>query len=74
MICTTLLKELAKRENKSVSKLNLKMIEQRKGLKKKRKKIYDDLDHLFGRWTDKEFHDIQKEIDNQRKVDRELWQ
>ena len=67
------LKQIAKRENKSVNKLVLEMIEQRTGMKKKRKRIYQDLDHLFGRWTDKEFHEIQEEIDSQRKIDRELW-
>jgi len=67
------LKQLAKRENKSVNKLILDMIRQHTGLKKKRKKVYHDLDHLFGRWTEDEFGEIQEVIESQRKIDRELW-
>ena len=70
------LKQIAKSENKSVNQLVLDMIKQNIGMQKRKKytKKYDDLDHLFGIWTDDEFNKIQGIIDSQRKIDRELWE
>jgi len=70
------LKQVAKNENKSVNKLVLDMIKQNIGMQKRKKytKKYNDLDHLFGKWTDAEFDKVQGIIDSQRKIDRELWE
>jgi ribosomal protein S24E len=64
------LKQLAKNENKNVNQLVLDMIKQNIGMQKGKKysKKYDDLDHLFGIWTDAEFNKIQGIIDDQRKM------
>jgi len=69
------LKQVAKNEKKSVNQLILDMIKQSIGMQKREKytKKYDDLDHLFGKWTDGEFENIQGIIDSQRKIDLELW-
>ena len=58
-----------------MNQLVLDMIKQNIGMQKKKKytKKYNDLDHLFGIWTDAEFDKIQSIIDSQRKIDRELW-
>jgi ribosomal protein S24E len=68
------LKQVAKNEKKSVNQLVLDMIKQNIGMQKRKKYTitYDDLDHLFGIWTDAEFNKIQSIIDGQRKIDREL--
>jgi hypothetical protein len=52
------------------------MIKQNIGMQKRKKytKKYDDLDQLFGIWTEDEFNKIQRIIDNQRKIDKELWE
>jgi len=70
------LKKVAKKEKKSVNQLVLDMIKQNIGMQKEKKytKQYDDLDHLFGIWTDAEFDKIQGRIDSHRKIDRELWE
>ncbi|MFP4031723.1 MAG: hypothetical protein ACLFTV_09195 [Desulfococcaceae bacterium] len=34
---------------------------------------FHDLDHLFGRWTEEEFQRIQGKIDEERRIDPELW-
>ena len=70
------LKQVAKNEKKSVNQLVLDIIKENIGMQKGKKytKIYDDLDHLFGIWTDDEFDKIQSIIDSQRKIDRELWE
>jgi ribosomal protein S24E len=59
------LKQVAKDKNKSVNQLVLDMIKQNIGMQKRKKytKKYDDLDHLFGIWTDDEFNKIQGIID-----------
>ena len=64
------LKQVAKNEKKSMNQLVLDMIKQNIGIQKKKKYTikYDDLDHLFGVWTDAEFDKIQGIIDGQRKM------
>ncbi len=54
------LKQVAKNERKSVNQLVLDMIKQNIGMQKRKKytKKYNDLDHLFGKWTDAEFDKI----------------
>jgi hypothetical protein len=70
------LKQVAKNERKSVNQLVLDMIKQNIGMQKRKKytKKYNDLDHLFGKWTDAEFDKIQSIINSQRKIDLELWE
>ncbi|MCA1785702.1 MAG: hypothetical protein LC657_06955 [Desulfobacteraceae bacterium] len=40
---------------------------------KKFTREYDDLDSLFGRWSQQEFQTIQGRIDEERAIDSELW-
>jgi len=70
------LKETAGREGKSVNQLVVDIVRERLGLKKQRKftAIHNDLDHLFGTWSEDEFRQIQGKIDLERKIDKELWQ
>ena len=69
------LKQAAEKEKKSVNQLVLDMIKQNIGMQKKEKytKKYNDLDHLFGKWTNAEFDKIQDIINSQRQIDPELW-
>ena len=69
------LKQTAKNEKKSVNQLIVDMIKQNMGMQQKKRytKKYNDLDHLFGKWTDAEFEKIQGIINSQRKIDMELW-
>ena len=73
---STLLKEKAKSSNKSVNLLVLEILKKHVGLEKPKRYTaqYDDLDHLFGLWTEDEFARIQEKIDSERQVDMELWQ
>ncbi|MFH2129949.1 MAG: toxin-antitoxin system HicB family antitoxin [bacterium] len=66
----------AKNQGKSVNQFIIDMIEQNLGFKKKKKfsNIHHDLDHLFGKWTDEEYNQIQGRIDKERKIDKELWE
>ena len=69
------LKQLANTEKKSVNQLVLDMIRHNIGMQKEKKytRTFDDLDHLFGKWTESEFEKIQGVVDSQRKIDLELW-
>ena len=69
-----LLKEQAKNEGVSVNALLLKMVKESLGIEKKRRtKIYHDLDHLAGTWSEKDFKEFQKNVEDLEKVDKELW-
>ncbi len=71
----TLLKEKAVIAQKSVNQLVLEMLRKHVGLEKPKRYTaqYDDLDHLFGSWTEDEFQHIQKKIDSERQIDEDLW-
>jgi len=69
------LKQVAKSEKKSVNQLVLDLIKRNIGMQKEKRytRTYNDLDDLFGQWSDAEFEKIQGSVDNQRKIDLELW-
>jgi hypothetical protein len=69
------LKMEAKLEGKSVNQFIKDIIKNQIGFggKKKYSILHHDLDHLFGRWDENEFKQIQGKIDLERKIDEELW-
>ena len=69
------LKSVATAQGKSVNQLTLEILKEGLGLKKEKRhtRKYHDLDELFGRWSQDEFHEIQSKIDFGRKIDPELW-
>jgi hypothetical protein len=69
------LKQVAESEKKSVNQLVLDLLKQNIGMQKEMRytRIHNDLDDLFGRWTESEFEEIQGNIEKQRKIDVELW-
>ena len=69
------MKESAKQQNQSLNQFVVETLMLHMGMIKEKKFTaeYHDLDHLFGRWTEKEFNRIQGKIDSERKIDKELW-
>ncbi len=69
------LKQEAKRHEKSLNQFVVDMLKENFGMKKKKRYtiVHHDLDHLFGKWKEKEFERIQGKIDMERKIDKELW-
>ncbi len=69
------LKRIASSQKKSMNQLILDILRQSIGIGKEKRytKVYDDLDELFGQWSDSEFEQIQKSIEAQREIDPELW-
>ena len=66
------MKELAQQENKSLNQFVVETLMLRMGMKKEIKftAVYHDLDHLFGKWSEKEFNRIQGKIDSERRIDK----
>jgi hypothetical protein len=71
---TKILKDMAKKEGISVNAVLLKTLRESLGLEKKRRKvIHDDLDHLAGTWSEKDFAEFQKRIADFETVDEKMW-
>ncbi len=70
------LKKEAKKEGKSVNQFVLEIIRQHIGVQKEKKfsKKHHDLDDLFGIWSENEFDTINRLLNEQRKIDMELWE
>ena len=70
------LKILSAKQGKSINQLTVEIIKESVGLAKVKKftREYNDLDDLFGRWSDDEFKEINAKITRERKIDQELWQ
>ena len=66
----------AKAQGKSINQVILDIIKTSVGLQKDKVYLreYDDLDDLFGRWSEDEFNEINARIDRQRQIDPEIWQ
>ena len=68
------LKDKAKQEGTSVNAAFLKLLGEQLGLKKKKRNAtYNDLDHLAGTWSDKDYSDFQKKVKDFEKIDKDLW-
>lgn len=60
----------------SLNKAIISLLERAVGAKaqgKKKRVLYDDLDHLAGLWSREEAAEFDKTLKAQRKVDAELW-
>jgi hypothetical protein len=70
------LQDLARKQGKSINQVILDTLQKSLGLDKEQKftRVYDDLDHLFGKWSQAEFDRIQAKIDAESIIDKELWQ
>lgn len=70
------MKQAAREESQSVNQLVLDVLQEHFGLKKQKRftTVHQDMDHLFGRWSEEEFKQIQGKIDAERVIDRELWE
>jgi plasmid stability protein len=70
------LRDLARKQGKSINQVILDILQKSLGLEKEPKytRVYDDMDHLFGKWPQAEFERIQAKIDAERSIDEELWQ
>ncbi len=69
------LKKAAEQEGKTIDRFVAQIIERYLNMRKREEVgTYHDMDHLFGTWSEEEFHQIQGKIDSERKIDREVWE
>ncbi len=70
-----IVKKEARKKGTSLNRAFISLLESATGLKreKKRKILYHDLDHLFGKWTDEEAKIFMKTLSLQREIDDDLW-
>jgi len=68
------LKEKAKKEGSSINAALIKLVQGNLGIKnKKRTVVYNDLDHLAGTWSDKDFKEFLQATADFEKIDKNLW-
>jgi hypothetical protein len=68
------LKEKAKQEGTSMNAALVKLLQEELGLKKKKRTVvYNDLDHLAGTWSDKDYKEFRKRTEDFEKIDETLW-
>lgn len=69
------LKQMARENGVSINQLVIDTLRRQMGLIKEKKftVVHDDLDDLFGRWSEEEFDAIQGKISSERVIDREIW-
>ena len=68
------LKEKAKQAGMSVNSTLVKLLQEELGLiKKKRTIVHNDLDFLAGTWSDRDYKEFQKKIEDFEKIDETAW-
>lgn len=69
------IKKRAKADSLSINKFILAALRTGTGLvsSERKRSQFTDLDELAGRWDEKEYRLMSKEIDRQRRIDKELW-
>jgi len=69
------LKSAASEQKKSLNQLILEFIKKNLGLEKQKKytRKYNDLDNLFGSWSENEFNKIENKINQERQIDQDIW-
>jgi len=69
------LKQAASQRGTSVNRIILEIIHKELGLEKGKRysRRYNDLDGLFGKWSEEEYQRISRTIEHNRQIDSELW-
>ena len=68
---TKALKRTAEKKGVSVNSLVVEFIRERLGLEKR--KLYTDLDHLHGTWSEKEYKEFERNTSSFENIDESLW-
>lgn len=68
------LREKAKKEGSSVNAALVKLLQEDLGIKKKKRTvIYNDLDHLAGTWSDKDYNEFLQATADFAMIDEDVW-
>lgn len=63
----------AKQKRISMNRAVLELLQERVGTRGTKRKVYTDLDHLWGTWSDAEADAFDKVLEEQRRIDPEDW-
>jgi hypothetical protein len=68
------LREKAKKDGSSVNAALVKLLQEELGIKKKKRTVvYNDLDHLVGTWSDKDYKEFLQATADFAKIDENVW-
>ena len=67
-------RRVARERRLSLNRTVIALLEEASGLVgKKPKRVYHDLDHLMGTWSKEESDAFLRDLQEQRRIDPELW-
>lgn len=70
------IKKRSQEESISMNRFIISILSSRLGFSEKNNKArikYDDLKSLFGRWDNRQYTEINNAINEQRRIDEDLW-
>lgn len=67
------IKEKARRENLSLNKAVVALLEEATSSRTGKKARHRDLDHLAGTWSEQEYEQLMSAVREQRQVDPKMW-
>ncbi|HMK44565.1 MAG TPA: hypothetical protein VK445_10555 [Dissulfurispiraceae bacterium] len=68
------LRRRAERDGTSVNTVTVRLLQESLGIRKKKRTVqYDDLDHLAGTWSEKDYREFQKNIADFETIDPAMW-
>jgi len=66
-------RERARKDKLSLNRAIVRFLEEATGEKGGKRVVHHDLDHLAGRWSEKEYRQFMVALREQRQVDPEMW-
>ena len=66
-------RDRARKENLSLNRAVICLLEEATGGPRARKVVHHDLDHLAGRWSEEEYQQFMTALAEQRPIDPEMW-
>lgn len=67
-------REKARREKLSLNKAIVKLLEEATGTASPKRTEHHDLDRFFGTWSREEAEAFDRALDEQRRIDAEMWE
>ena len=68
------IRRMMEESGESVNRVVIRLLEEVAGVRKKRKKVmHHDLDGLIGAWSREEARSVDRALEDQRRIDPDLW-
>ena len=66
-------RDRARREKLSLNRAIVRLLEEATGETSGKKMVHHDLDHLAGKWSEREYRQLLLAFRDQRQIDPEMW-